>query len=224
MVRILLYGLQRSGTNFVKSLLDRNFQTIWENDSSPRNSPAHKHYRPYGGEAFPTQEYRTEDSPKTFRDLEARLEPPLPTYYLIVSKSPYSWLLSYKKWARRCDWPEPDHHYIEEWNHFYRTWLKWGETTERIIFVRYIDVLENVEQELQRIRKDVGLKKRWQACFLKMIPSKVEQSPNFDKERRLHYLEKKFLEEYSQKEIGVVNKNLANRVVKRMGYEVKFDQ
>jgi len=220
MVRILLYGLQRSGTNFVESLLDWNFQIAWRNVSAPRNHPAHKHYRPYGGRAFPTQEYRTEDPPTTLKAMEAKLEPPLPTYYLIVSKSPYSWLLSYRKWARRCQWPEPNHHYIQEWNLFHRTWLEWQKSTERIIFTRYVDVLEMSQKELQQIRKKMGLQKGFKTCLQKLTPNKVDQSPNFDEERRRYYLERKFLDRFDSDELGLLNSQIEINTAQALGYEV----
>jgi hypothetical protein len=221
MVSVLLYGLQRSGSNFIESTVSQNFRVDWKNVVQPRNNPGHKHYRLYTKEIFPTQEYHTEHPPATLQALERKLAPPLPAYYLIVSKSPYSWLLSYKKWARRCNWPEPNHHYIEEWNSFYGTWAEWAESSERIVFTRYIDFLNHPEEELGRLSRKMGLTRTWRAHLSTVIPGTVDQSPNFDEERRRYYQDRKYLDQYGPDEWKALCTNLDEDVTRELGYEIE---
>ena len=47
MKKIILYGLQRSGTNYLETLIQKNFQVTFENEIHSRISKKHKHFRFY---------------------------------------------------------------------------------------------------------------------------------------------------------------------------------
>lgn len=216
---LLHYGLQRSGTNFLEALLRRRYKARLVNDNANRGSPIHKHFRLYDRkDLIPEEKYRNQLYPASFNDYEALLTEK-PDYYIVVSKDPYSWYLSYRSWGRKCGWPEPGHHYIAEYNLFYRKWLDFAAETDRIVFVRYIDLLTNTEAELGRLERIMGLSKRWRAKLMFSGVPKVSQSPRFGKEEHAYYERKKYLSRYVTEELRALNEALDHEVMARLGYE-----
>lgn len=219
--RIMIYGLQRSGTNFIKDAVASNFYISLLNVDNPRNNPSHKHYRPYSQKKFPTDQYITHDDPESLTELECMFEHNPPKWYVVVSKSPYSWLLSYEKWAKRCDWPDCNHHYIEEWNLFYGTWLEWRKSSNNVLLVRYIDMLRDPKGECGRICEKMGLTRRWKSYSGKLTPERVDHSPDFDSSRRRYYLEREYLSQYSTEKWESLRTYLNADVVRGLGYELR---
>ncbi|MCS3670578.1 hypothetical protein GGQ21_001226 [Salinibacter ruber] len=218
---IMLYGLQRSGTNFVQDTIERNLRVWNKNIDHPRNNPSHKHYRPYSEECFPTSQYVTRNEPSNLKNLESIFNHEPPDYYVVVSKSPYSWLLSYEKWGRKCDWPDPDHHYITEWNLFYGKWLEWGKSSRKVVFVRYVDMLQDPKGEVERLQQRMGLTRRWISYIQRFTPGSVEQSPDFDASRRRYYLEHEYLNQYTDEKWDSLHAHLDTDVVQGLGYKIK---
>src|SRR6476620_9252679 len=96
---LLHYGLQRSGTNLLEALLVRRFDVRFLNDNSDRGSPLQKHVRLYDDkQLIPEPQYSNQISVRDFAEFEALFDS-APAYYLVISKDPYSWYLSYRKWA-----------------------------------------------------------------------------------------------------------------------------
>lgn len=127
--------------------------------------------------------------------------------------------MSYRSWARKCGWPEPEHHYIAAYNLFYRKWLDFAVQTDRIVFVRYIDLLTSTEAELGRLEWLMGLSRRWYAKLMFPSVPKVSQSPAFGKERRAYYERKEYLSRYVTEELRALNEALDHEVMSRLGYE-----
>jgi hypothetical protein len=156
---LLHYGLQRSGTNFLETLLKKKYRVRFLNSNTDRSSPLQKHFRLYDNkEVIPEPQYRNNIKVKNFDEFERLLET-LPDYYVVISKDPYSWFLSYSNWAKKCNWPTVAHHYIKEYNLFYGKWLEFSGQTDKIVFVRYIDLLQNTDLELERLETKMKLQK-----------------------------------------------------------------
>ena len=110
-MRLLQYGLQRSGTNFLESLLKKNYRVSILNDNRIRSSPLQKHCRFYSNkEVIPEPQYRNEIVANTYEQFQ-NLFPTAPDFFIVISKDPYSWYLSYQNWAEKCNWPSVGHHY-----------------------------------------------------------------------------------------------------------------
>ena len=105
MKKLLLYGLQRSGTNFVEQLIARNFNVTFLNSNEHRDAPIQKHFRLYDDKSVITPPaYGNDYQFRNFEEFEAVLPEPADGY-VVISKDPYSWTLSYQKWAKKCNWP-----------------------------------------------------------------------------------------------------------------------
>lgn len=220
-MKLLLYGLQRSGTNFLETTLRKNFKVEFLNSNRLRSAPIHKHFRFYSNKnLIPEPQYKNDVSVESFQEFES-LFSSAPERYLVMSKDPYSWFLSYKKWADKCDWPAADHHYAEEYNAFYKFFAQLSRETDRIIFVRYSDLLTDAEATLTRLAGEADMPRRklseWSGFN---VPRKVSQSGSFDSEKARYYTEREFLNQLSDQEIQEINNTIDLDLMTFLGYEV----
>jgi len=220
-MNLLHYGLQRSGTNFLETLIKQKYRVRLLNRNEDRSSPLQKHFRLYNDkDIIPEPQYRNNYIISGFEDFE-RLLGTTPDYYLIISKDPYSWFLSYNNWAKKCSWPNVSHHYIMEYNLFYKKWLEFSRQTEKIIFIRYLNLLQNANEELGFLESQIGLRKTFFAQFRSSTIDKVAQSGQFSNDRRNYYLSEKYLESYNKKDLQTINSLLDPEVISQLGYEKK---
>ncbi len=220
-MKLLYYGLQRSGTNFLEVLLKRKYRVRFLNSNEDRSSPLQKHFRLYDDkEIIPDPQYRNNLKIEKFNDFEELLEI-VPDYYLIISKDPYSWLISYNSWARKCSWPSVPHHYIIEYNQFYGKWLDFSQDTGKIVFTKYKDLLQNTDAELSRLGLSMNLKKKFLYPFISRTVDKVSQSEKFSADRRSYYLNEQYLKEYTKEELQEINDLIQSRVINLLGYQKK---
>jgi len=225
-MKLLHYGLQRSGTNFLESLLAKKYSVQFLNSNidgvrPDRSSPLHKHFRLYDEkDIVPEPQYRNELKIANFYDFEQLLGV-IPDYYLIISKDPYSWFLSYTDWARKCNWPAVPYQYIVEYNLFYGRWLEFSQQTNRILFVRYKDMLLDPEEELRRLEKIMHLKKRFLYMLRSNVVPKVPQSGEFSFERRSYYLSEQYLHSYTRENLQEINDLISSEVITQLGYRKK---
>lgn len=220
-MNLLHYGLQRSGTNYLEALLRRKYRVRFLNRNEDRSSPLQKHFRLYDEkDIVPEPRYRNDVVVGSYEDF-ARLFEVVPDYCLVISKDPYSWYSSYKAWAKRCDWPAVDHHYIEEYNLFYGKWLELSRKTDAVVHVRYVDLLRDPGAELSRLEARMRLRKRPLARWLSNRVGRVEQSARFTDEAREDFLDEGYLGQYGKEELEALNGRLDREVVALLGYETR---
>jgi len=220
---IIIYGLQRSGTNFLESILRKNYRVRILNDKKNRSSHLHKHFRIYDSkEIIPEPKYYNKIFVNSFEQFES-LFSVVPDFYLIISKDPYSWFLSYKKWSIKCNWPKVDHHYILEYNYFYNVFRKFSSQTNKLIFIRYIDLIKRPKEKMREIEKRINLYKNIFGNILIRIPGNVPLSNTFSVEQRNYYLFEKYLMDINPEEIKKINKLIDSDLLTFLGYEKKIN-
>ena len=218
--KLLLYGMQRSGTNFIETLLKKNFKVKFLNNNKDRSSASQKHARLYDEKAFiPEPQYYNDIHVKNINEFEKLLEVNA-SYYLVISKDPYSWYLSYKAWAKKCNWGKVNHHYIEEYHLFYRKFLDLATESNRFIFIKYLDLIHNQELELESLANKMNLQKRLKSKLFNPKTKKVAQSKNFSNKKLEYYLNADFLEKYSAEELKKINNKLDLKTVEELGYRI----
>ncbi|MCF8069588.1 MAG: hypothetical protein K9L30_13470 [Desulfobacterales bacterium] len=189
------------------------------NSNQDRTAPIQKHFRLYDEkDIVPEPQYRNELYLSTFETFERALEI-VPEYYLVLSKDPYSWLISYKNWAHKCNWPNVSHHYIIEYNLFYAKWLEFSQQTKKILFIRYIDLLHDVNRELSILEAEMGLRNKLLHKFIAKNIHEIPQSGKFTEDNRNYYLSEKYLDSYKKKDLQEINELLDPRVISLLGYE-----
>ena len=178
-----------------------------------------KHCRLYENKnIIPEPQYYNEISIETLEQFQSFLKVK-PDYYLIISKDPYSWYLSYKSWAKKCNWPDVKHHYIEEYNLFYKTFMKISSQSDKFIFIRYIDLVKDTNLVLSRLSIKMKLKKKFFSHLKFRMPAKVSQSKAFSEVQRTYYLNEKYLDEYSKEDMEAINALIDLQVISFLGYE-----
>ncbi|MCB9285597.1 MAG: sulfotransferase domain-containing protein [Lewinellaceae bacterium] len=224
----MVYGLQRSGTNYVETLLPHNFKDIsLENMGYPRSLPVHKHFRLYDEMYYvPEQKYLNNFHYPHFDDFDAhvkRLTGKDELHYVVVVKEPYSWYISYCNLARKNRWPSylpkwANQHYMIDYSLFCKKWLEFRrEAPEKILLLRYEDILKDLPGNLEKVRAQFGLEKIREEY---QNFSKVDMSKRFTSTRRNYYLKKEFLNLFTDEELYVLTENLDQAVVEELGYEL----
>jgi hypothetical protein len=224
---ILHFGLNRSGTNYLKELLDQQFDLEFLNVEGDRSHPLHKHFRLYDDKSligrpkfknnlqFPTfgafEEYVLKHAPEQPAEQDTEIA------YVIISKDPYSWHLSYALWGIKNHWPPSPHPYILEYNAFYRKWLEFAAESDRIAFVRYIDLLKSPKQTLGRLQQRFGFAPTRQLEEELRI-KKVPMSRRFSKKRLNYYLREEYLEAFSGTELVELNRYIDEELIRMLGY------
>lgn len=225
MKNILHYGLQRSGTNFLEELLEKNYRVSLLNSSDDRKHPLIKHFRLYDDKRYIAEPAYYNN--KTFANIGEYIEAlqidAAPDAIIIISKDPYSWLLSYKAWAKRCNWDKAAFSYIQEYNLFYDKWREFAAQSDKVVFVRYADLLCNTEDELLRLEEQFGLQLRTMRKVRgrKLHLQKVSQSSSFTEDRRAYYQNSGYLSALSEKEINEVHRTVNPELLQFLGYELE---
>lgn len=243
--RILHFGLNRSGTNYLKELLSQHFDLVFLNVEGERSHPLHKHFRLYDDKSLIGRpKFQNNLKFHSFSDFERHAlgnlqvpvsktpknvgSPPLienkkqndhDVAYVIISKDPYSWHLSYSRWGVKNNWSPSPHPYVLEYNAFYGKWLAFAAETDRVAFVRYIDLLKAPEKVL------TGLQEKFNFDTTREINpnvriKKVPMSGRFSKKRLNYYLLEAYMDEFSPEELKELNSHIDPVVTGKLGYRI----
>ncbi|MCF8304682.1 MAG: sulfotransferase [Bacteroidales bacterium] len=233
---IMLYGLQRTGTNYLETLLPNNFKNIeLLNDGSARSLPVHKHFRLYDEQfCVPEPKYYNNFKYESFSELQnhvTQLTGVKEVNYIVAVRNPYNWYLSYRRLARKNvslfnknKWfnyvrRDENPHFMIDFNLFYKKWLAFQEQDPgRIMLVRHEDMLNDVEQVLNTISDKFHLEKKSDRY---LDSDKVNMSKKFTAKKRSYYLENKFLKEFGKKELEILTAHLEKEVITKLGYELQ---
>lgn len=213
---ILLYGLQRSGTNYLETLVNLNYPNCKFINSEVRNEIMHKHFRLYDNKNYiPEPKFDNQFTFNSFAEFEQAL--PLkkkPDLYLIMSKDPYSWFTSYVGWSKKNNWPNRNYHYINEYNLFYGKWMEFSKENPKIIFIRYADLLNNPLEQINTIANELGLPLKNKVITTK----KVYASKKFTDDKKDAFLNRSYMDKISPEELSQINNLLNADLLQRMGY------
>lgn len=222
--KLLYYGLQRSGTNFLSKIVEQHYDVDFLNKTGDRRHPSHKHFRIYDNKKIIIREnYKNNLQISALEDLEAKLAPEdQPEGYIIISKDPYSWLISYEKWAKSMKWPKPPHHFILEYNEFYRKWLELSFSSDRIILIRYSDLLVDGKKTLDEVASLFKLDRHDPDNHDVEQIRKVPRSSRFTEKKLEYYSEEHFMKKYSKKKLQEINKFIDHDLIKKLGYKSYF--
>lgn len=147
-MKILIYGLQRSGTNYLKEILlkTKNIKFINGND---RSKFTHKHYRFHNKlDIIPDDKYIPKSNIKSVKEIYDKTNI---NKIIVIKKNIYSWYDSIIKWAKMCNWKfkkEFNEEYIEEYYLFY----KFFENSD-VILINYEDLLFEKEKVIELFKK-----------------------------------------------------------------------
>jgi len=228
MKNLLVYGLQRSGTTYLEKLLTLNFRKLaLKNNAYVRSLPLHKHFRLYDEKYLvPEPKYLNNFHYSSFSDFDAhvkRIAKLEESGYIVITKEPYSWYISYCRLAKKTGWKTYmkkwiNNHYVLEYNLFCRKWLDFqNEAPDKVLLIRYEDLLNDFDKVLDGIRDNFGLTKAQE--FYNNL-DKVPMSKKFSLKRRNYYKEGRFTDQFNDDELLVLSENLDQSVVEELGYKI----
>lgn len=207
-----IFGLQRSGTNFLEQIIERNFGVRKQN----RNNSCWKH---------------SIDPPEGWTAQH-------PTF--IIHKNPYTWVESicYRNtvdWIKRQttypakEGPEelllgPSNINVKNlaltYAHFQRSWTLKQAEKEKVSIIRYEDLL--VQDSREKILEDINsniYQKRKHDRWIIPARGKVSQSKDYNEDRESYYLNMK-PSKLSEYHISVINEVLGEDLITDLGYDI----
>ena len=223
----ILYGMQRTGSNYVKQVLEQNFGNIeFFNNSFARCLPTHKHFRLYDEKVIiPDARYYNSFTYKGFREFKKHAEQVVGReieLFIVCIKDPYSWYISYKKHAKKNRFPyfrrSLNSHYIIDYNLFYEKWHAfYREAPAEVLILRNEDLLRDFDGKLREMADSYGLER---VLGESVNPEKVHMSKKFTSERASYYRNSKYLDLFSEQELGIIQHLLDPGTFSELGYEI----
>ncbi|MCK5066051.1 MAG: hypothetical protein KAR16_01370 [Bacteroidales bacterium] len=223
----LLYGMQRTGSNFTQQVLLQNFQNIrFCYNHHFRCLPTHKHFRLYDEKSLiPDVRYLNSFTYKGFRDFKKHVEQIAGReigVFIVTIKDPYCWYVSYKKHAKKNKYiylkKSLNSHYIFDYNLFYRKWFDFSlEAPGEVIMVKYEDLIGDLNLSLNRIGDKFNLERSSEVIIQ---PEKVLMSKKFTAVRAAFYKEKNYLDLISDQEKSVIQHLLDKELLSAFNYQI----
>ena len=169
--RVIIRGIQRSGTNFLENLSHRLDLKVINKGDIPRNSPKHKHFRVQNDKAsiFMDKQYLNEIYVDNIQDLnflvikkKKRLK------NILIIKDPINWILSINRWAKKCGWISKEKNltddfdlmskYLKEWDNFHLKWLDLAKEKDQLLILQWENLITNFHDNLEKIGNFMELK------------------------------------------------------------------
>lgn len=209
-----LFGLQRSGTNYLEQLMKNNFHSI-------RKDPRNNEWRDYWKHSIDVPNGFSRDRPT-----------------LIIYKNPYTWIESICL-RRNVDWVRSQKTYpakegldelklgkenlnveniAKTYKHFCNTWIWNKPQSNAYIIIRYEDLLITEKREiiLTKIQNDLKFSRKSNQ-WINPQKGKISLSRDYDEQREQYYLSMKPTQ-LSNKHIDAINGVLQDDIIK-LGYE-----
>jgi len=210
--RVVLHGLERSGTGFCDAILSKN---LYHTDVDS----VFKHT------AFDSQRDGSSCN--------------ILSKYIIVTRNPYSWVLSYEKYhinraydptlidgRLTYDYCERGNRccYMEVWNSVYRKWLEEIPKLYDYATVKYEDLLQFPKETLMllSLRLNLDLTEEFTGVdrYLNNY-SGHSVGPNGSFTRRDYYLKKEYMHSFTRESLATINKCLDVELMRKLGYSLE---
>ncbi|NJL70067.1 MAG: sulfotransferase [Candidatus Competibacteraceae bacterium] len=219
------YGAERTGTNYLKLLVERNIENSlvfpsvfgWKH-AVPIN---HQDWlkRADKGNVVMSVDART-PLPYTAEFLQGVLDKGL--IYLVNVKDPYASLASFKRFQSKHPWDEKSiRAWCQRWNRRYAAWLKLAEEKPGVV-IRYEDLNENAEAQIAKIADKFGLTRKAQFEDEKNVVNPGSDwrvpvaSRKFDPTL---YSQRRYLKELDPQQLRWATQMIDWRVMEPLGYK-----
>jgi len=174
---LLLYGLQRSGTNAISELLKSVGSSPANYHTPMRSSLLHKHLCVVDGESYVDKRFtKYADKIKNFDNLRDML--PENTRYLVVVKKTCEFVKSYFSWCCLHGYVGVERHSLESWvvssTLMHRTWTEFWVSAEKK-YPEKVHVLFYEDLDMKALGKFIGiepseLEEQWRNIGQREIP------------------------------------------------------
>ena len=218
-MKFYISGLQRSGTNYLSSLLTENFFEL-SHCNAGRTSAVWKHHvEPANG-------------------LQKEVEERKPTAWFMIYKNPYTWVESICE-RNRVDYTNTQdkfgksdqggflygknninvEHLAKTWNHWVKMWLlETPPYVQNMHAVKYESLLDESyrNQFLDNVCSGHQWKRKHNNYWQNIGYGKVTQSPRFDQDKIQYY--KNVEHNLPQKVVNIINQHIEQKCFEVTGY------
>lgn len=195
---IKIFGIQRTGTNYLTYLLNNNIL----NSKILVNELCDKHQKLFEYKDI----HHTLNEEKENNLHEKIISERKEIFSIIIRKNPYAWLNSYKKWRIRYKDPIRTHGDIikdmQRYNDYYVHYfnIEPSDYWTKFINIKYEDVLSDVGGFI----KQLSIEHNLMISDVVDIPQRVKQSSTFTEKNKSFYLNSKTYN-LNNDEIKIVN-------------------
>lgn len=215
--RILMYGLQRSGTNYFEALMHLNYPDALFLNGELRSGITHKHFRLYPDKnIIPEPQFANTLILPDLASFEKQLPFAAPDLYVVISKDPIGWFTSYQRWSKKNNWPKVSHHYIEEYNLFYGMWMQYAASGGHILFIQYDTLLRTPDVVLKMVAEQLGYPVRKAITNTK----KVYASKRFTQKKKQEILGGAYRQSLSEEMVQEIKQKVDPSVLSFLGYSL----
>ena len=152
-------GIQRSGTNYLETILLKKKVSVLNSGFKKRNKIEHKHFRIQDEKdsIVMSKEYFNEIIINRSSDLN---EGKKKIKNLLIYKDPINWLNSINKWAMKCNWIDRNKtvfhkkyimSYLNEWDYYHSKWFELSLKDKKILMIQWEDFLINQSKVLKKL-------------------------------------------------------------------------
>ena len=196
-----VYGIQRTGTNFLTSLIRKNIKK----SNVAVNGFGWKHGYVLSRDGIVNWK----------RTKNVDIEIPNNIKPIIIIKNPYSWYNSIKRWRINCSGSFNFSEQYKRYNNLYFSHknMYYSDLYSEPFFIKYEDLISNEEKEINNISKHFGV----ETTETFDIPKKVKLSDKFTEEKRKYYLRNDDFG-MGKKKVKMINDILDWDMLKSYGY------
>lgn len=209
-VPVKIHGTLRVGSNYLKKLLELNFEG-----------------RILRANEFGWKHGKIKYSPH-FK-------------YVIISRSPLSWVNSFWNWEKLHERTSSDSLFdflsssvthpqlksewnalnpIDAWNKTYETYINYLNR-DNVVFVRYEDLILDLTQAIKHLSTSIELTSKSDSIINYQERADNWQKPNQQQKLNIdYYKRKKYLSELDDKSITLLQKYLNSELIEKMGYNL----
>jgi len=226
MIYIKQYGAKRTGTNYLRWLLEANFDNIiiltnilgWKHgchvDKVDWSGKGWDHRRPKSSAALAKMV-----TPELIKAYNKRL-----IRYSVLIKNPYAYYVSNVRLWPSKDTHKRAHELASTWNMLYSNWTKIGETKWGLI-TRFEDILLDKKEALNDIADKFKLVHVDNISdtnrSLRALNESTIHKSQFIKKKKFNasfYLNKEYMNFIDKKTLEILNKTLDKELMKKFGY------
>ena len=168
--KVIVRGIQRSGTNFLEKILSELDTKIINKGNIGRNKAEHKHFRIQDNKSsiFMDKQYFNSIYVENIQDLNLKSYNKKNIKNILIIKDPVNWVLSINRWAKKCNWISKNKNltddydlmskYLFEWDCFHLKWLQFSKDKEYLLILQWENLITNFQENLNMITNFLGVK------------------------------------------------------------------
>lgn len=226
------HGLERTGTNYIKALIESNIKDVrvLSNLFGLKHEKYNKiNYKDYN---FKKDKNVLTDLTHNEVELIKKHFTNDELYYIITIKNPYSWVISYNN----CKWIKPNRgplneekiiRYMDRWNKINDDWLKnlIEGKSEKTFSVMYEDLLLEPNKVITSISKKFDLEEK---DVFNDINNTMHPGPDFiwhknisknKFDKKKYYLNKTYLKELPEKYINLIESKIDTKIMEKTDFK-----